>query len=187
MNPLPDEAAKLPVRSVYQLSAIGGVLATLRLIAGRRVRFPRGHVGGLVTLPDGRTYRIFREVVIDPRPGQPDVPGAIFIPRFHVRGMSPRRNIAFSWLPAMLIIGLPGLRSKRWLIHDETGDFAGLYEWDTVADAKRYESSSAMDFMRNRSFPASVSSRVLRRDEWTGLGAALAAAPAGRHHVGSRR
>src|SRR5262245_10776707 len=108
-------------------------------------------------LPNGRDYRIFRQAIVDYPPGQPREPEDIFIPHFHVRTMSPAVNILFSWLPVLLILGFPGFRSKLWLIHEPTGDFAGLYEWDSMQDAENYQHSIAMAFMTRRSYPDSVS------------------------------
>ena len=137
------------------------LLRTAQLMVRRRVHFPRGQVGQYVTLADRRRYRIFRAVFVDAEGSQPLEPGAVFVPHFHVRNMPPRLNIWFSWLPMLIILGLPGFRSKLWLIHEPTGDFAGLYEWDTAKDAKRYQDSIAMTFMTRRSYPESVSSEVI--------------------------
>jgi hypothetical protein len=100
-------------------------------------------------------------VQIDPRPGQPQMPGAVFRPRFHVKGMSTRMNILFSWIPVWFILGLPGFRSKLWLVNPQNGDFSGYYEWDTVQDAENYGSSFAAGFMTRRSIPGSVSFKVI--------------------------
>jgi hypothetical protein len=35
-------------------------------------------------------------------------------------------------------VGLPGFRSKLWMVDPATGDFAGLYEWDDRATAHAY-------------------------------------------------
>jgi len=129
------------------------------LIAGR-VHFPRQRIGETLEL-DGEQWSIFRQAVVDPLPGQPQIPGAIFRPRFHVAGMSTRMNILFSLLPIPFFIGLPGFRSKLWLVHEKTGDFAGYYEWDTIEDAENYRRSFAANFMTRRSVPGSVSFRII--------------------------
>ena len=141
----------------------------LYLFTGR-LRFPRERIGETVTMPDGRRYAVFRAATVEARSGRPASPRAVFSPRFHVRGMSPRQNVVFSLLPMLIILGLPGFRSKLWMIDEATGDFAGLYQWDTVADAERYASSWAMRFMAGRSIPGSVSHAIWTRDEWEALG-----------------
>jgi hypothetical protein len=144
-------------RSFHPLSSLAG---TIRLLLRGRVHFPRKRLGQPLIL-DGEKWIIFRQVVIDPGPGQPAQPGAVFRPRFHLRGMSARANMLFSWLPVPFFVGLPGLRSKLWLYDPASGDFSGWYEWDSVEDAERYSRSFAAAFMTRRSLPGSVSFQVL--------------------------
>ena len=129
--------------------------ANLALLSGR-LRFPRGRVGEVLTLPDGTQGRIFRQALNAPADGQPTRPGARFHVRFHLAGMAPRLNVLFSLLPIPFFAGLPGFRSKLWLLDDASGDFHGLYEWDTVTAAEAYAHSFAMRFMAGRSVPGSV-------------------------------
>lgn len=121
-----------------------------------RIRFPKKIIGKKVLL-DGEEWVVFRQVVVKPGKNQPEIPQAIFRPRFHVKGMSIRRNILFSNIPILFIIGLPGFRSKTWLYSEITGDFSGYYEWDTLEDAENYSQSFATKFMTERSVPGSVS------------------------------
>lgn len=130
------------------------------LLLRGRVHFPRERIGQQLIL-DGETWIIFRQVVIHPGAGRPSKPGAIFRPRFHLRGMPPRVNMVFSWLPVPFITGLPGFRSKLWLYHPPSGDFSGWYEWDSMEDAQCYSRSFAATFMTRRSVPGSVSFRIL--------------------------
>jgi hypothetical protein len=134
---------------------VSGVLSVVYLIGGR-LHFQRERVGEEFIDEGGQRFRVFRAVVCDPRPGQPEKPGAVFVPHFHTSNMTVSRNIAFSWFPMWFIMGLPGFRSKCWMVDDKTGDFSGYYEWDTVADAEAYGNSFAARFMINRSTPGSV-------------------------------
>ncbi len=133
---------------------------TLGLALRGRVHFPRRRLGETLVLENGEPWVIFRQVIVDPGPGRPPKPGAVFRPRFHVAGMSVRQNTLFSWLPVPFILGLPGFRSKLWLYNPANGDFQGIYEWDTVQDAENYGRSFAMQFMARRSVPGSVSYSV---------------------------
>jgi hypothetical protein len=130
------------------------VAANLALLTGR-LRFPRGRIGDIVSLPEGTRGRVFRQAIYTPA-GDPGQPRARFHVRFHVAGMSPRINILFSLLPIPFFAGLPGFRGKLWLLDGATGDFHGLYAWQTVADAEAYAHSFAMRFMTGRSVPGSV-------------------------------
>ncbi len=48
---------------------------------------------------------------------------------------------------------MPGFRSKLWLINDDTEEFGGIYQFDTVEDARQYQRSFAMRFSKWRSKP----------------------------------
>ncbi|NTV35841.1 MAG: hypothetical protein HGA53_02715, partial [Anaerolineaceae bacterium] len=96
------------------LNPLRSLFVSLAAFISGRLRFPRQRVGQQMVL-DGETWVIFREAVMLPRPGQPEKPGAVFRPRFHVRGMSVQQNIRFSLLPMGFFLGLPGFRSKLWM------------------------------------------------------------------------
>jgi hypothetical protein len=110
-----------------------------RLLSGR-ARFPRGRVGQEIVLEDGRRFTVFREVRLEPKPEQPAEPDGVFRVWFHTR-MSPSGTILLSYLTLLGFLGLPGFRSKLWLLDEAIGDFGGIYEWDTVEDAANYEAS----------------------------------------------
>ena len=143
------------------LNPLASIIKTIGYVLHGQIHFPDERLGEIITLEGGQQFRVFRQVIIDPSYDQPARPDAVFIPRFHVTGMSPRMNILFSWLPIPLIVGLPGFRSKLWLLDETTGDFAGYYEWDTVQDAENYRHSFAARFMTGRSRPDSVSFRII--------------------------
>ncbi len=147
------------------LNPLAAFLKThLYLIRGR-LHFPRNRVGEVITLPDGRKLTIFRQVIVDPAPGQPQTPGGAFHVQFHLKKMSPAVNKLFSLLPIPFFVGLPGFRSKLWLVDEATGDFHGMYCWDAVQDAQNYAHSFAMQFMMWRSVPGSVHAEVTTAEE----------------------
>lgn len=133
---------------------------TIRLALAGRLHFPRGRVGDQWLDPDGRRFTVFREVTVDPGKGQPHKPGARFQVRFHVANMTARQNERFSVIPIPFIVGLRGFRSKLWMIDRATGDFQGVYLWDSIQAAERYAGSFAMRFMTGRALPGSVWYRI---------------------------
>lgn len=142
------------------------LLQTLRYTLTGRIHFPRERVGETLTMPDGRPFTIFRQVVIDP----PTPGGALFQVRFHVAGMSARQNQLFSLLLIPFFVGLPGFRAKLWMLDEARGDFQGLYRWASVAAAERYAASYAMRFMTRRAVPGSVSYRIVAASDLEGFG-----------------
>jgi hypothetical protein len=139
-----------PIRSFFQF---------WKAVFQARVRFPSGRVGTNILLDDGK-WMVLRELVFTSRDVSSD-PKIIFRPRFHVKGMSPKINEWFSWLPIPFFAGLPGFRRKLWLLDPVSGDFSGYYEWQTADDANNYAHSFAMRFMTARSIPGSVSARII--------------------------
>jgi hypothetical protein len=125
-----------------------------------RLHFPRSRVGSAMQMPDGRTYTIFRQVIVDPASAQTPAPDAIFQVKFRVAGMPPWLNKRFSWLPIPFFVGLPGFRSKFWMLDEVTGEFQGLYRWQTVEDAENYANSFAMKFMTRRAVPESITYQI---------------------------
>ena len=114
-------------------------LRTAMLLAQRRLRQPRRHVGQCCRFADGTTARVYRETVIDrPPPEQPVVLVISFRLR-HVR--SPLAHALFraeSLLNTVLFAGFPGLISKLWFAHDDHDVYRGLYDWDDPVLAESY-------------------------------------------------
>jgi hypothetical protein len=145
------------------VSPVSSLFRALGFLLAGRVRLRRDQVGAVFAAEDGASFRVFRCLEVRPLAGQPAAPGAVFVPRFRVKGISLRQNQWFSWLPILFFIGLPGFRSKRWMVDEARGEFAGYYEWDTLADADAYSRSFAARFMTARSVPGSVCFQVYPR------------------------
>ena len=143
-----------------KLNPVISLLRAIQFALTGRIHFPKEQIGNIFVTETRQRFKVFRYVVVDPGPGRPQQPGAVFVPHFHVAGMSVRQNIRFSLLPIPFYIGLPGFRSKRWLVDEVSGDFAGYYEWDSVEDAENYSRSFAARFMLKRSIPETVWFRV---------------------------
>ena len=139
------------------LSFVMTIVYTLR----GHLHFPKNRVGEVIKMEDGQEFIIFRQVIVDPSQDQPEESGATFIVRFHVAHMSARQNKLFSLLPIPFFAGLPGFRSKLWMLNKASGDFQGVYEWDSVEYAKNYANSFAMKFMTMRSAHGSISCEII--------------------------
>lgn len=132
------------------------VKANLYLLTGR-LHFPRERTGEIIQMEDKTEFTIFREARLDPKDSElKNPPGARFKVRFHVEKMSPKVNKIFSLFTIPFFIGLKGFRSKLWLLDEADGDCMGIYEWQTVEDARKYSESFAMRFMKKRSVEGSV-------------------------------
>jgi hypothetical protein len=135
----------------------GAIVRSLGLIVRGLVKLRRSRLDEVLTMEDGERMRIFRQLGVRTEPG--GRPGGEFRVRFTTK-MRPRLNQAFSWLPIILFIGMPGLVDKTWVVDDENGAFGGIYHWRSEEDARRYSRSLALRFMLGRSVPGSVSYSV---------------------------
>jgi len=52
-----------------------------------------------------------------------------------------------------------------WMLNEASGDFQGIYEWDSVEHAKNYANSFAMKFMTMRFARGSVSYVILPKQD----------------------
>lgn len=130
------------------------IVRALYLLMQRRIHFPKDHLGEIVD--EGEDFEIFRHMTLDPGQEQPETPGAIFKVRFQFASMSPEMNIKTSLIPIPFIVAQPGFRSKIWALGRESGEFQGIYEWDTVASAENYWTSFPMKLMKRRAVPESL-------------------------------
>ena len=119
-----------------------------------RVHFPKNHVGQVVR--EDEDFVIFRKAIVDPLNEQPQRSGAVLRVRFYFKRFSLRLNKLLSIIPIPFIIAQPGFRSKTWMYGKETGVFQGLYEWDTVEDARNYGTSFPLRLMKKRAVPESL-------------------------------
>jgi hypothetical protein len=150
------------VRMRVQTKPVRGFVMSLVLLATGRIRFDKSVKGKRIVTPDGKGFRIFRRVEIkSPKPS----PEARFIVRFKPSNMTLERNEKFSRIPMLVFMGFKGFRSKYWCDDQETGLCQGVYEWQTLEDAKNYSESIAMKFTTDRSDPGTVEFQILDNSE----------------------
>jgi hypothetical protein len=132
--------------------------ATLLRLRGR-VHFPKDRVGS-VEHEESENFLVFRKVVLDPAGDQLEKPGARFTVRFRFARFGVRTNRLLSRIPIPFIVAQPGFRSKTWMMGMETGDFQGLYEWDSIEDAEDYWTSFPMKLMKKRAVPQTLTHEI---------------------------
>lgn len=132
----------------------------LKLWLSRRIHF-RTDLENFGLEDRGEAFVAFRKVTAEPTADQPRQPGAIFHVRFRFKNLSEAANRWLSLIPIPLIVSQPGFRSKTWLLGQQTGDFVGRYEFDTVEAAEAYWNSLPMRMMRRRAATGSLTHDVL--------------------------
>ena len=100
-----------------RMNPLQSAVRAVRLAMSGRLHCPRDNIGAGFTDDFGQRFTVFREVVVDCVDDQPQCT-AVLIAQFHLARMSTRTNIWFSLLPIVFIVGLPGFRSKQWLVDD---------------------------------------------------------------------
>jgi hypothetical protein len=96
---------------------------------------------GKTVKANGKEYKIFRHAVNK----KSEVPKGVFCVWFTPK-MDDENTIKLSNLTKLGFMGFPGWRSKRWMLDKSNHEFGGIYEFDTLEQAKVYETSFAMKF-----------------------------------------
>jgi len=144
---------------------VRSVPAAARDVLAGRTRCVPERVGEPLRMSDGRTFTPFRHTSKDPECRARIEEPAVLQPRFHLRLLRPERRRLHALFRVVCIVttpffvGLPGFRSKLWMVDPATGDFAGLYEWDDAATAQAY-AEGLSKVLRWLSVPNSVSSEL---------------------------
>ena len=151
------------MRKKLQRGPFSSIVRAMYLLLQGRIQFPKDRLGE--TVGEGEEFEIFRHMTLDPDRDQPEKPGAIFKVRFQFASMSSEMNKRTSRIPIPFIVAQPGFRSKMWTLGRESGEFQGIYEWDTVAAAKNYWTSFPMKLMKRRAVPESLSYEIEEVEE----------------------
>ena len=141
-----------------QRGPFASIVRAIYLLMQGRIHFPKNRLGE--TIDEGEEFEVFRYMTLDPGQDQSEKPGAVFKVRFRFASMSPEMNIRTSLIPIPFIVAQPGFRSKMWALDRESGEFQGIYEWDTVASAENYWTSFPMKLMKRRAVPESLSYEI---------------------------
>ena len=73
----------------------------------------------------------------------------VLIVQFKQKGTSVAETKANNEGVVPLIDAQPGFRSKLWLGSDETGEFGGVYQFETKEDAEAYVQSDVIAILKS--------------------------------------
>lgn len=148
------------------LDALRSVGTVAWYVASGRLHHRRDRVGTVLSTADGQRFEVYRETTRDASGGRADEGGAVLAFRFHLRFMPrPIRPLAarvfepLSVLTTPFFAGLPGFRTKLWLFDHDTGDYMGVYQWESADAAERY-ARSLRQLIEALSVPGSVAYEV---------------------------
>jgi len=142
------------------------VLVVLWYLVTGTLRTLDERVGDRVLTDAGQAFTVYRETTVRPPSETTHRTGAVLTFEFHLWFMpdplvpyAVRVFEPFSILTTPFFAGLPGFRTKLWLFDHDTGDYQGIYQWETVRDAERY-ARALTRVMAFLSVPGSVSYEV---------------------------
>jgi len=134
------------------------------MLSAGKTSYPKDRIGEVIIRDDGKIFRIFREMQIKANKVRPAIPNGIFQVWFSTKS-APEKTIRLSRMTLFGFSSLPVFRSKLWLINDETKEFGGIYEWDSVEEANHYDKSYAMNFSHWRSLPSKFRTEVFSQSD----------------------
>ena len=73
----------------------------------------------------------------------------ILIVQFKQKGVSVAEAKSVNEVMVPMIDAKPGFISKMWLGSDDTGEFAGVYQFETKEDAEAYVQSDVIAFLKS--------------------------------------
>jgi hypothetical protein len=105
---------------------------------------------------DGKTFRIFRHIMIHPL--QKESRSCVFVVQFRFAHLSHRANKIASIIPMLIISGFPGFMQKMYAVDHEGGFWQGIYQWRSQNDLEAYQRSFVFLMMNRRAVKSSVNS-----------------------------
>jgi hypothetical protein len=132
------------------------IAVALTLLGRLRLRYQ--FVGRVIEMENDRRFRIFRHLSLRSSSG---IAPAVLVVRFRFARFSQRVNRLLSLLPIPLIGGFPGFREKLWMVDEDTGDWQGVYEWESAEAVEAYRRSFVLGVMNRRADPGSITYTVI--------------------------
>jgi hypothetical protein len=126
-----------------------------------RLHSPKDKIGKTFVNADGGEFVIFKQTTLDPVSGQNARPEAVFRVQFQVRKIISWRDRFIISIKSPMFVAQPGFRSKLWMVDKKNKTYQGVYEWDTLADARAYGHSYSMKFMTQMAVPGGISHEIV--------------------------
>ena len=133
------------------------IISLAGLLTGR-LRFSGYYLNKEVKGNDGKTFRIFRHIMIHPL--QKESRSCVFVVQFRFAHLSHRANKIASIIPMLIISGFPGFMQKMYAVDHEGGFWQGMYQWRSQNDLEAYQRSFVFRMMNKRAVKGSVTSVI---------------------------
>ena len=159
------------VRGQYLHMALGNPLQSVRAFIRYsllgQLRSPRDRVGDVIITDTGQSFTVYRETTVQLSNPEQTREGAVLVFQFHLWFMpdmlAPVVTRIFeplSIITTPFFVGLSGFRTKLWLFDRETGDYEGIYLWESAVAAEQY-ATALRRAMKVFARPGSISYKIV--------------------------
>lgn len=146
----PGKIRKLPITCLF--------VAVICMLTGR-LRFPRRLRGDKFSFNVNDSFTVFRHMQRATGRERERADTAVFVVRFQFARFGQAVNRKLSLIPIPLIGGFPGFHEKIWMVNEASGEWIGLYEWQSELHAEAYEKSFVLRLMTRRAVESSVTTQ----------------------------
>jgi hypothetical protein len=132
-----------------ETSALSVFLRGMRLILSGKCTSPKNRIGESIILNrNGNSYIVFKQTALKKFSDNNDN-GAYFFVEFKFK----RWVLDFFSPTIPFFLGMPGFKSKLWLVDKNRNVFAGRYVFSSSGNANAYGNSSAQKFVKKLCIP----------------------------------
>jgi hypothetical protein len=106
-------------------------------------------------------FTVFRHLKLAINREQSGNGTVVLVVRFRFARFTQAANRRLSFIPIPLIAGFPGFHEKVWMVNEKSGEWLGLYEWESEQIAGDYKKSFVLRLMTRRAMEGSVSLHIV--------------------------
>ncbi len=127
----------------------------------RRLRFPKQYLFQSFDVDGDQVFTVFRHMKLVTNREHSRGGTVVLVIRFRFARFTQAVNRRLALIPILLIAGFPGFGEKIWMVNEKTGEWQGLYEWESERVARDDRSSFVLRLMTRRAADGSVSVRIV--------------------------
>jgi hypothetical protein len=135
-------------------------IALVYLLTGR-LSFPKRYLLQTFDISGDQVFTAFRHMKLATDREQSDNGTVVLVVRFRFARFTQAVNRRLSLIPIPLIAGFPGFHEKVWMVNEKSGEWLGLYEWESEETAEDYKRSFVLRLMTRRATDSSVSLHIV--------------------------
>ena len=139
-------------------------ISLVRLLLGK-MRYSNQYLGYSVKREDGKEFKIFRHITVNPI--NENETAIILIVSFKFARLSHKANKIASIIPMLLITGFPGFNTKIYAVNVGNGYWQGMYQWKSKKHLEEYKNSFVYKMMNKRAITDTIRSNEFSNKKLT--------------------